>query len=402
MKESGLYVHVPYCRHKCEYCDFFSIAINRSVGDDFINAVLIEAAFYKRLYSIDYYRTIYIGGGTPSLLSHHQLKNLIEGLIVLNSGKNPLEVTVEMNPESVTLSKIDVCSDYGVTRLSLGIQSRNQSVLDNVGRITSIKDQDIALNLLSKSWKGHLNLDAIAGLPGQSMEDFVDTVRYISDFGCDHVSLYTLMVEDGTLLANKIDRGVLDVDEDQSDMQWLEGKKILETEGFIQYEVSNFSKENCRSIHNMIYWSQGNYIGIGPGASGTFYDFDGQSVRWTNRQDIEGYIKFWNLYESRLGSVNIAGIPRDTEELDLQTLEFEYLMMGFRTIDGIDSDLYRARYNGVNPWYGSLDRRLRDEKSKWALFEEKGYAKVVEKNGRSIYSLNDKGLSFLNTLLLSL
>ena len=394
-QKTSLYVHIPFCHHKCDYCDFFSVQLDSKISDDFVKSLLNEAFYYKTFYNIDSWSTIYIGGGTPSLLSPVQLSTLLDGLVSL-SKDFPDEITVEMNSESVDSSKIQSCIDSGVTRFSLGLQSRLQASLDAVGRITSVKLQDRALNLLKKEWKGHLNLDVMAGLPRQNAKDFEKGLGEIISFGSDHISMYSLMIEEETPLFKSIEDGRVEVDDEKSDEQWFCGRKMLEDAGFVQYEVSNFARKGGESLHNMSYWQQKNYIGIGPGAAGTWYDFEKGSLRWTDTTDITRYIAFWKD-SSDAGVV----LPRTEEKLDPETLEFEFLMMGLRTIYGVSSSLYEARYTTVGPWHGDLKARLYARDSLWSNFEEKGYTEMKQKGEDVYYSLNGKGLMFLNELLLS-
>ncbi len=394
-KKTGLYIHIPFCTRKCDYCDFFSVPVGAGgVSDDYIDAVINESLFYSKKLNIQMWSTIYVGGGTPSLLTPKQLSRLISGVKNgMDASLSPAETTVEMNPQSLSLEMLDSAHVSGVDRISLGIQSLNDAALSSVHRSCSSKTARTALELVKKIWKGRLNLDCIAGLPCQNMEEFCSSLVEMISYGPDHISMYTLTVEDGTPLAERIDSG-MDFDFDLADNQWLRGRKILEDKGFRQYEVSNFSLPGKESLHNMAYWRQTDYVGVGAGATGTIYDFstEKKGFRWTNTKSIEEYINFWNG-----GNICEEKIPRDVERLDLTTEEFEYLMMGLRTFEGLAPEDYKERFQSLEPWKGDLSLRLGTDAGTWKKFFDRGMCADFKSTGR--YSLNGKGILFLNSLL---
>lgn len=425
---AGLYVHIPFCLAKCAYCDFFSVASASSSGggpfvpDSYIKALLCEAEFYRNCYGIDSWRTVYIGGGTPSLMSASQMEWLLQGLLS-GTQKAPLEFTIEMNPESLTLEKVTVAGDCGVTRLSLGIQSLCQKALDAVGRHCRALCARDVLDKLRPAWKGDLSLDAIAGLPNQNSREFESSLKKILDYKPDHFSLYSLMIEEGTPLERSISSGKIAFDDDEADRQWLLGRDILEQRGFLQYEVSNFALKGHESLHNGSYWKQLDYVGIGAGATGSLYSFDGKGggngIRWTGSRDIGRYTSFWNEFfgnkdgfsfgqggrghffagRGALPTSLLPGIPADFESLDLETLEFEYLMMALRTLEGVNDAEYARRFSGLEPWKGNLRKRLW-ENPLWKEFEEKNMCLSLESPGGGMnFALNREGLLFLNSLL---
>lgn len=433
MDGTGLYVHIPFCLAKCAYCDFFSVASASSasggtfVPDSYIKALLCEAEFYRKFYGIDSWRTIYIGGGTPSLMSASQMEWLLQGLLA-GTRKAPLEFTIEMNPETLSWEKLSVASDFGVTRLSLGIQSLCQKALDAVGRHCTALRAEEALNLVRSSWTGDLSLDAIAGLPNQNRKEFESSLKRILDYKPEHFSLYSLMIEEETPLERSISSGKIAFDDDEADSQWLLGRDILEQRGFCQYEVSNFALKGHESLHNGSYWKQLDYVGIGAGATGSLYSFDGNGgghgIRWTDSRDICRYTSFWNEFSmnefcKKKGSLALGqggeghsfvgrgallssllpGIPADFESLDLETLEFEYLMMALRTLEGVNEAEYARRFASLEPWKGNLRKRLL-ENPLWKEFEEKKMclSRESECSGMN-FALNREGLLFLNSLL---
>lgn len=403
MDSFGLYVHIPFCLKKCDYCDFFS-CVSSSVPDLYVDALLKELEFRVKKYSVNTFRTIYIGGGTPSLLSSNQMKRLLNG-INCYCKFSPLEVTYEMNPETITEEKLKILEECGVTRISVGVQSLNNSALKAVGRHCTREACLEGLLKIKKLWKKDLNLDVIAGLPNQSTKDFLSSLNEIISYNPSHISMYTLTVEEGTPLYENIQNGFL-LDDDLSDVQWLKGKEILRKNGYFEYEVSNFSKIGKESQHNMLYWQQQNYIGIGSGGCGTVYSnadcFTG--FRWTGTDSIGDYVKFWTCKET-LQSLDLGLIPEENEVLDEETLEFEFLMMGLRTLKGVSEKEYALRFSHCDPWYGNLEKRLCGDNanSLWNKFvlEGKAYSYFIQNEGK-FYALKEEGLLFLNALLLEL
>lgn len=392
----SLYIHLPFCVQKCDYCDFFSKPHEGNVPDSYLDAVAKEANLYARVFEVDCWDTVYLGGGTPSLLTSEQITGLLSKLSMHISEKTK-EITIEMNPESVTEEKILTAQMTGFTRLSLGIQSLNDKALKAVNRHCTSEKAKEALAIIKKCWRGQLNLDVIAGLPEQTDEEFISSLKQIIAYEPDHISMYTLTVEDGTPLYNKIKDGISGFDQDKADEQWLKGRRLLEENGYVQYEVSNFAKPGKESLHNMTYWTQGNYAGVGAGATGSFYGRT--SVRWTNTTDIEEYIAFWSKFK---GSFEQSS-PKKTEMLDIKTREYEFLMMGFRTLRGINSEEYKKRFANVAPWNGNLALRLGTEDGIWHRFaEEKLTSEKTEADGSTTYALNSQGILLLNKFLVEL
>lgn len=392
-KKTGLYIHIPFCTRKCDYCDFFSVPVGAGgVPDDYIDAAISESLFYSKKLNIQMWSTIYVGGGTPSLLTPKQLCKLISGVKSgMDPGLFPSETTVEMNPQSLSLGMLDSARSSGVDRISLGIQSLNDRALGSVHRSCSSNTALKALDTVKKNWSGRLNLDCMAGLPSQTMDEFCSSLGTMLSYNPDHVSLYTLTIEPGTLLASRVDSG-MDFDFDAADSQWIKGREILEKNGFHQYEVSNFAKKGCGSVHNLSYWRQMDYVGVGAGATGSVYNFfGGDGLRWTNTENVKLYCNFWNHF-----SVEEDRIPREVERLDEATKEFEYLMMGLRTLEGLDPVDYKNRFSALE-WKGSLSDRLGVDCGPWKKFSDRNLCADHSKTGR--YALNGDGILFLNTLL---
>ncbi|MBB5218199.1 coproporphyrinogen III oxidase family protein [Treponema rectale] len=398
MKEALLYVHVPFCTSKCDYCDFYSVPVcGKPVDPSYVQALLKEETYWRQRYSVSSWKTLYIGGGTPALMPAELTVRLVEGLLCGSQGV-PEEITIEVNPEVLTEEKILAYKKCGINRLSMGIQSMNEKALKSVNRHCSAESIKKALSLIDRYWEGKLNLDLIAGLPGQSDAEFEDSVRKTAAFGADHISLYTLTLEEGTPLYKKTAGGTA-FDYDRADSQWFAGRDILEEAGYAQYEVSNFAKKNCQGIHNTGYWQQQDYAGLGCSACGTFYDFSSESdvrgIRWSNTRNIDAYVKFWNDFNfNRKETFLPEFIPpvSERELLDSSTSEFEFLMMGLRTLRGVSEKLYEERYSDVEPWHGNLRKRL----------ESVDKIKISGSESERYFHFDRDGLLFLNSALESL
>lgn len=417
MGKFSLYVHIPFCTSKCDYCDFFSTGIGlcKSVPDDYVDCVVKEVKTYARIFGVQEWNTVYIGGGTPSLLSPVQLNSLFDG--IQKSCKCGIscgaEVTVEMNPESLDKELLSAADSCGVNRLSLGIQSLNSAALLSVRRNCTVQKAQQALELVKKCWKNDLSLDAIAGLPAQNSEEFALSLKKMLSYEPQHFSLYTLTVEEGTPLCKKIDDG-LEWNADEADSQWLLGRDILFSSGFSQYEVSNFCLAGKKSRHNSTYWQQQSYIGVGSGASGSVYS-GSSGLRWNVRKNIRSYTDFWKNFsgspdffsdfggKTSFEKLVLSGAPCETENLDAKTMEFEFLMMGLRTMQGVSAQMYKKLYSLVTPWNGNLSLRLGEKNGVWRRFSDDGMTNVYSSCGGEVfYALNEKGILFLNRLLVEL
>lgn len=394
--EISLYVHVPFCRQKCDYCDFFSIPSNRAScvcpDEEYVRSVLNEIRFYVKKYSVSRWKTVYIGGGTPSQLGEKLLFELVSGIKNAVSDKTSDEFTVEMNPEDLTEDILDSAQKAGVDRISTGIQALDQKALDSVNRHCPLQTAISSLELLQKKWKKKLSVDFIAGLPGQTYSSFKKQFETVFNFkNIDHISLYSLTLEENTPLYKKIDSGKIKWSQQKTDRMWILGRKILKENGFIQYEVSNFARTGAESLHNKVYWHLENYIGCGSGACGSVY---GEvSERWTNTCSIKNYENFWLDFNPES---EIPESIRQVEKIDLQTQEFEWLMMGFRLLEGVCSEEFKKRFGK------SLEERIGVKDGLFFEWSKKHLARSYKKDGKTFYALNERGLMLLNLFLESL
>lgn len=319
-----LYIHVPFCKRRCSYCDF-AIAVRKQVpGDEFVEAIKQE--FELRVGSVDTggrLDTLYFGGGTPSLLLNSQLAELIRFFCAeLGLADGGIEITVEANPDDVTEEAVDAWIGAGVNRFSVGVQSLNPHVLEWMHRPHTPDDCFHALRTLTAAGAESVSVDVIFGLPAELRADPVDDVRRLMDCGPDHFSAYGLTVESGTPLAKWVNRGaVKSVSDENYAHEFLQLHDLLTGARFEHYEVSNYALPDKRSRHNQVYWSGKPYLGLGPSA----HSFGAGVRRWNLRQ--------WAEYQltMRTGADPVAGEETLTPEQRL--LERWYL--GLRTVAGV-------------------------------------------------------------------
>jgi oxygen-independent coproporphyrinogen-3 oxidase len=335
----SLYIHVPFClpgiRGRCDYCDFFSTA-PENLPDEYIDAFL-KAIIADVNYQIEYFNvceipTVYIGGGTPSVLGRRI--GVLLGALSEIKGFAPVEITVEANSESATEEFLCACRDGGVNRLSLGVQTFHEPSRRAVNRAGNVEMLEERLALCSRFFSGSLSADLITGLPCQNEEIVLDDVRRLLSFDPVHVSLYSLCVENGTVLEKKLkNREITLPDRDKADTLWFSARDALMQAGFHQYEVSNFARDGKRCLHNIRYWRMEGWLGAGPAASGTIVDEnERRAKRFTYAPDVQAYIK--------TPFVNTA----ICEELNKATLMRESVLMGFRYCEGPDAEIFKKRF----------------------------------------------------------
>ena len=326
----GIYIHIPFCRSKCDYCDFYSLAGRDDRMDQYQKALLShikETAPLAQDFPVD---TIYIGGGTPSYYGAKRLKELLGVIRKLYKVEKDAEVTVECNPDSVDVKALKILRKAGVNRLSMGMQSANACELERIHRIHTPQQVNEAVTAARKAGFTNLSLDLIYGLPGQTMDSWKATVEHALSLIPQHLSCYGLKVEEGTPLARRVAEGeVLPDDDQQADLYlWTVGR--LERAGYPQYEISNFAKPGFASRHNLRYWLTQPYIGFGPGAHS---DFGGR--RYSFVRDLDAYIQ---------GVLQGGDIIDESEIIPKRERCGEYLMLRLRTVQGINEQEYRSTY----------------------------------------------------------
>ncbi len=391
MPSCSLYIHIPFCVSKCAYCDFFSIpCAKRQVPDAYIDALCREIAFRAQKYTVRRWNTVYIGGGTPSLLSAEQLMRIMTTAktAVPHTAEIP-EVTIEANPDDITGAFLEGAKNAGITRLSCGVQALEPGPLASVKRRGSIQTVRTALTLIADQWHGAFSADMLCALPGQTEASFLAGLDELLRYHPNHISLYSLIIEEGTPLGKAVRSGTLPYDDDTADALWIKGRDFLIEQGFRQYEVSNFCRGTAESLHNQAYWKLKDYIGCGAGATGTVYG--NPARRWTNCRNIDIYCRFWSRNET--GAISDKAIPQEIETLSIDTVKFEFFMLGLRTADGICAEDFAERFGMPIPPHILQT---------FADWQRKGLMQYTQKGSKHFYSLNSSGLLFLNKLLVEI
>jgi oxygen-independent coproporphyrinogen-3 oxidase len=339
---TSLYIHIPFCTGTCGYCDFFSVPLNANhdaaLLDTFIEALLDDIEDQLALFHVDQVPTVYIGGGTPSVLGPIRMERLLGGIAALLKTA-PGEFTVEANPESADGAFLRVCSDGGVNRISLGIQTFHGPSRRLVHRIGSGSLLEERLTLSAQYFPGAFSADLITGLPLQTTDILLEDINRLLTYKPAHVSLYTLTLEPQTPLgrqAAQLGAAAISLPQgDDADNLWIIGSDALEANGLTQYEVSNFALSDKTCAHNIRYWRMENWLGAGPAASGTIIDdATGSGRRFSYPENIQAYIA---APRPRIHQAHV-------EELGWDELIRESLLMGFRYRGGPDRLRFKQRF----------------------------------------------------------
>ena len=356
----GIYIHVPFCRSKCQYCDFYSVtAKDDKLMDGYLKAICAHIKESGQLapgYKVD---TIYFGGGTPSFFGDDGMATILTAIRRNFDVDSGAEITFEANPDSVSDKLLNRLRAEGFNRVSLGIQCDDDEILKKIGRPHDYAQAVSAVQRIRKAGFRNLSVDLMYGLPNQTLSSWKDTLERVLTLNPEHISCYGLKLEDGTPMYEYRDFLNLPDDDIQADM-YLAMVDILREKGFRQYEISNFARKGLYSRHNMKYWTGGEYLGFGPNASS---DFAGR--RFTIIRDLQGYID---------GIKNGGEVLQDIEDIPLRERAGEYLMMRLRTSTGIIREEYERRYllpfgplEDALEKYRSFGHAVRNEEGRWRL-----------------------------------
>ena len=312
MENIGIYVHIPFCMQKCYYCDFTSYPNKLSKQEDYVQALKDEIKERSKKIK-NYIDTIYIGGGTPSIIDSNKITEILECIRNNYKVKKNAEITIEVNPGTVNRRKLECYYKVGINRLSIGLQSANDKLLKLIGRVHDFEDFLETVKLANTVGFTNINADCMIGLPNQTIYDVEETINTLINLRLTHVSVYSLIVEPGTPLEKKIDSGELKLPDEEIEryMYWF-AKRKLEENGYLHYEISNFARPMFRSRHNMDCWKQKEYKGFGVSASS--YE---NRVRYTNISNIEQYIK--NIEEEKFEENYIVEEKQDRDFLCAKT-----------------------------------------------------------------------------------
>ena len=368
----GIYIHVPFCRSKCQYCDFYSLTTkDDKLMDSYLDAMtrhIKEAGALAPDHKVD---TIYFGGGTPSFFGADGMATLLTAVRRFFDVASDAEITFEANPDSVSDKLLRRLRAEGFNRVSLGVQCDDDAILQKIGRPHNYAQAVTAVERIRKAGYKNLSLDLMYGLPGQTLEGWEKTLRRVLTLNPEHISCYGLKVEERTPLYDYKDACNLPDDDMQADM-YLTAVDILKSKGYRQYEISNFARKGLISKHNMKYWTGGEYLGFGPDASS---DFAGK--RFTMVRDLLAYID---------GIKGKGQVVSELHEIPPRERAGEFLMTRLRTTDGVDPKEYEGKY--LLP-FAPLE----------AALERFAQRQLAEKNADGRWSLTPEGFLVSNSIL---
>lgn len=329
-KEIGIYIHIPFCKKKCFYCDFVSFE-NENLQEKYINALIKEIEDWKKNNKNEIIKTIYIGGGTPSFIDS---KSIVKIIKILEPDERCNEITIEVNPGTVNIEKLNEYKKCGINRLSIGLQSTKNELLKEIGRIHNLSQFIQTYESAKKIGFENINVDLMIGLPNQTLDDIKESLEKVVELDIKHISVYSLIVEEGTKLYEKINKGELKLpDEDLERKMYWQVKRFLENRGYIHYEISNFAKDNYESKHNLDCWSQKEYKAFGVSAH-SYID----GVRFSNICEIDKYIE--NIEKGNLEKNIIIEEEKQTNK-DKQK---EYMLLGLRKIEGVSLKDFKNKF----------------------------------------------------------
>ena len=350
MEEFGIYVHIPFCKKKCYYCDFISFDCMENKIDDYINSLIKEIDKKDIIEKSDdnvilknftgkKVTSIYIGGGTPSLIASKYILKILNAIKNKYELKENAEITIEVNPGTVTEEKLIDYKNAGINRLSIGLQSADDRILKLIGRIHTYEQFLNTYNLAKKVGFKNINVDLMLAIPTQTEKELVDSIIKVVNLNPNHISLYSLILEENTKLEELVKNKELElIDDDTERKMYWKTKNLLKKNGYNHYEISNFSKKGFESKHNMNCWNQEQYIGYGLAAHSYF-----SNTRFSNTDDLNEYIL-------NINNDNINEIIEIEEVQDREKKAKEYMMLGFRKIKGISISDFERKFR-VHPLF---------------------------------------------------
>ncbi len=374
-KEIGIYVHIPFCKQKCHYCDFYSMAEQEEWIPRYVKSLINEINKKKNEEEFNFLsivKTIYIGGGTPSFINSKYITEILQAIYENYEVDKNAEITIEVNPGTTSMQKLEDYKKAGINRLSIGLQATQNHLLQAIGRIHNYYDFVDTYHLAREAYFENINVDLMIGLPEQTILDVEDAVEEVISLEPEHISVYSLIVEENTKIQKGVQNGTIHLpsEDDERKMYW-KTKEILEKNGYKHYEISNFAKSGYQSKHNTDCWKQKEYIGFG--ASSHSYI---NSYRISNINSIEEYIK--NIEENK---------PRKNlvfhEKQTLEDKQNEYMLLGLRMLDGVSIQEFKLKFvaNPIYLYHDKLEKLTKQE--------------LIEIDG-DVIKLTNKGLDFAN------
>lgn len=356
-----IYIHIPFCIQKCHYCDFLSAPCDAKTRDRYVKCLMRELEYYSRKYGV-YGRnipvsSIFFGGGTPSILESEQIQSILGTLKSTYSIEENAEITMECNPGTVTETKLLGYKDAGVNRLSIGLQSADDEELKVIGRIHTYEQFLESYNMARRCGFDNINIDLMSALPKQTIDSYEKTIKKVIDAKPEHISAYSLILEEGTVLYERISQlenrnmptGLPDEDTER-EMYYMTGRMLREA-GYNRYEISNYAKDGYECRHNTAYWKRYDYLGVGIGAASCM-----DNVRTKNITDINEYLRIYDVDNSIEDS---ATDENETDILSKEDMMAEFMFLGLRMMEGISKREFKEQFNiEYSDIYGDITDKL--------------------------------------------
>lgn len=372
-KEIGIYIHIPFCKQKCYYCDFYSLANEEEWIPRYIKSLIEEIKCKSKspdfLFQV---KTIYIGGGTPSFIASKYITQILETIYANYVVAQKAEITIEVNPGTVNIEKLEEYAKCGINRLSIGLQATQNHLLQTIGRIHNYYEFVDAYHLAREVGFQNINVDLMLALPNQTIQDLEDSLEEIISLEPEHISVYSLIVEEGTNLQKQIREGIVKpIEEEKERQMYWKAKQLLEKNGYEHYEISNFAKPNYKAKHNLNCWEQKEYMGVGAAAHSYI-----EGMRYSNIDSIEQYIK---NYEEKVPEKNVIIQEKQT----LEERQKEYMLLKLRTLEGVSIQEFKNKFvaNPIYLYHTELEKLAKEE--------------LIGIDGDNI-KLTEKGLDFAN------
>lgn len=348
MDSLGVYVHIPFCVQKCAYCDFLSAPATREKQQAYMKALKKEITCESSSYADYEIKTIFFGGGTPSILKAEDIGEILDCIRKHYRIDKDAEITLEMNPGTATREKLTALKKAGINRLSIGLQSADNTELQMLGRIHTYEDFLKTYHDARETGFHNINVDLMSALPGQNMESWMQTLEKVLALEPEHLSAYSLIIEEGTRLFERINEFPPIPDEDEDRRMYQETKRILAEHGYHRYEISNYAKPGRECRHNMIYWQRGtghtaDYVGFGLGAAST-----AKNMRWKNTDDMKKYLLAFDGEKAQ-------EIKEDIENLSQNDCMEEFMFLGLRMMGGVLKSEFQISFGqNMDDVYGAV------------------------------------------------
>ncbi len=345
-KALSIYIHIPFCKSKCSYCDFNSYAGMEELIPAYFNALKRDLAQYEDDFDKYIIKTVFFGGGTPSIVDADLIYDYLMNLRSSFEFDNEAEISIECNPGTLQRQSLSIYKEAGINRISLGLQCWQNELLKKLGRIHTAEDFERTLTNVKNAGFTNFNADLIFGIPGQTMEEWKETLEKVVSLEVPHLSCYSLSIEEGTQFGEMHKRGELPEQDDEIDRDMYHYTvNMLRDKGYKHYEISNFAKPRFECRHNLVYWRCGRYIGLGAGAH-SYFNYS----RYNNKEGIKEYIE----------TLDAGSSPAENfEAIDIGEQRAEYMIVGLRTEEGIDMKDFKDRFGtDVMTVYGTEINKL--------------------------------------------